>query len=199
MSVYTKVCNLIKRGIVTLSGADSANFARCQVSYMGKVKNVEIVFPYGLAANLPKESLVLLFSVMGQEENMAGIGNLPGSRFKNLKEGEVVVGNPLTGAYVKFDEVGAVSVYGATTVNITAAGTVAIASDAVTVNCDSDVTVTATGDATLNCKSCTIDATDGVTLGTGGLAIARVGDAVAVDPATHIGTITAGSLKNVSN
>ena len=62
-----------------------------------------------------------MWNVNGQEENKVGIGNTPQIRFKDLKEGEVVVGNPLTRSFIKFKENGDVQidVQGSVDVNVT--------------------------------------------------------------------------------
>ena len=183
MNLISKIRNLIKRGIVSLPGDDSGVYPRSQVIFMGKVKQVEMVSPYGLFSNAPKDSCALLFSIQGQEENIAGVGYSPLSRFKNLKSGEVVVGNPGTGSYVKFSSDGTVTVYSAADVNIQGAGAINITSSTAT---------------KITCTNCTIAASGNIALGSGGKAVARVGDAVQVSTSTGIGTITAGSSKVTS-
>jgi len=178
--LYQKICSLIKRGSISLTMADAGNFARAQVGFMGKTKVVELVVPYGLASRAPAGSCVLLLNINGQEENMAGISYAPLSRFKNLADGEVVVGNPVTESYVKFSADGKITVVSQAAVDITASGAISI---------------TSTAAVTLTCTDCNITASGNIALGAGGLAVARVGDAVAVDPGTHTGTITAGSTK----
>ena len=103
---------MIKRAVVSLSTADTGNYPTVQVSYLGKTSEVEVLFPYGLAGRLPKDALVLCFNVEGSEENKAGIGNTPTQRFKELEEGEVVVGNPLTGSKIHFKANGDIEVIG---------------------------------------------------------------------------------------
>ena len=55
----------------------------------------------------------------------------------------------------------------------------------------SDVNIVATGNATVSAQTLTVSASQTI-LGSGGKAIARVGDSVEVDPGTHKGTITSG-------
>jgi phage gp45-like len=119
--LYSKLCILIKRGLVTLSGNDSNNYPVCQVAFVKKTKTVEIVSPYGLYSNLPTGAQMIVFTVQAQEENLAGIGYNSLTRFKNLAEGEVVVGNPSTGAFVKFSADGSVTVCTSGAVNISCA------------------------------------------------------------------------------
>ncbi|GAH01888.1 unnamed protein product, partial [marine sediment metagenome] len=92
--------NLIKRGLISLGIIDDKDFQTAQVTYMGKTKNIQVVHDYGFSSNCPTGGIVLMFNVQGQEENIAGIADLPNDRFKNLKEGEVAVYNALTNAYV---------------------------------------------------------------------------------------------------
>lgn len=183
MNLYQRLCNLIKRGVITLVLGDTGTYARAQAGFFGRVKTVEVVFPYGLYANAPKGASVLLFDVNGQEENMAGIAYDALSRFKNLAEGEVVIGNPKTGSYAKFSQDGKIAINSVSDVDIIAGGV---------------ANITSSGAATITCTNCTIAASGTIALGSGGMAVARVGDAVAVDPSTHIGTITAGSTKVTS-
>jgi len=97
--------------------------------------------------------MVLMFNVQGQEENRAGMANLTRQRFKNLKEGEVALGNYLTGSVVKFLENGDIEVTAngdqnvtvSGDVNLTVAGSVNVT--APTVSITSDVTIT--GDLTV--------------------------------------------------
>ena len=143
--LYRQLCNLIKRGVVTLVLGDTGTYPRAQVGFMGKTKTVEVIFPYGLYANAPKGASVVLFNMSGQEENIAGIAYDALSRFKNLGEGEVVVGNPKTGSYTKYAADGKITVASAAGVDITAARAINITSSAaVTITC-TDCEVAASG------------------------------------------------------
>lgn len=97
------ISNMIARCRVTKSGNDSAQFNINQVSYYGKTSDCEIITPYGLYSNPPVGSLGLLFHSEGQEQNRSAIFNVTGNRFKNLKENEVVIGNPITLSNIKYD------------------------------------------------------------------------------------------------
>ena len=112
------IVNMIKIGVITLAGSDSGAYNRTQVSYLGKTKNTTVWMPYGLDANIPKDSLMLLFNVQGQEENMIGIGHNAALRFKNLAEGEVAIGNPKTGSKIYFKANGDIEVESDGVVNI---------------------------------------------------------------------------------
>jgi len=69
---------------------------------MGDTAEFVAIFPYGMHANLPVDALVTLFSVNGQEQNLAGIGEVPEKRIKNLESGEVVFFHPATKTKIHF-------------------------------------------------------------------------------------------------
>jgi len=92
----------------------------------------------------------------GQEENKVGIPFIPQKtleggegRIKDLKPGEVFVGNVLTRAYAKFDLDGNVEVFALA--NITA-------------QADGDIVATASGDVTVTATNVAISANDTVTV-----------------------------------
>jgi len=60
-----------------------------------------------------------------------------------------------------------------------------------------NITVESSGNVTVTATQADIDANI-INLAGGGAGVARIGDAVQVDPLTHIGTITAGSVKVTS-
>ena len=99
------------------------------------------------------------------------MGYSQAERFKNLESGEVVVGNPVTQSFVKFDKDGNITID---------------SKKDVTINSTAEINVTSSG-------SVNVDAPV-VNLGSGGLPIARTGDAVTVtiSGTPHVGTITGG-------
>lgn len=118
VKLLNKINNIIKFAVVTLSGDDSGDYNQTQVSYMGKTKQVLVLNPYGLDANLPKDTLMVLLNIMGQEENIAGIGSSQNARFKNLAEGEVAVGNPGVASKIYFKANGDIEIESSGVVNI---------------------------------------------------------------------------------
>lgn len=119
--MISKLTNLIKRAILTIASKDDTDFQICQVSYLGKTKNINLVLPYGLFSNPKENGLVLTFNIGANEENIAGIPYNPYSRFKDLKKGEVVVGNPHTQTKVYFKENGDIDIESSGVVNINGA------------------------------------------------------------------------------
>lgn len=110
--ILNRITGMVKRAYVTLVGNDANKYQTTQISYLGKTADMEVIYPYGLCGNPPKNSLVLLFNVQGMEENRAGVANLVTERFKDLKEGEVAIGNYLTKSVIKFLENGDIEIYG---------------------------------------------------------------------------------------
>ena len=150
--VWSVAVNMIKRALTSLPIKDNTDFQTSQVRYLGKTAQIELVYPYGLCSSPPTGSMVLMFNIQGQEENRAGMANLTRQRFKNLKEGEVAVGNYLTGSVVKFLENGDIEVTGTNDINLTVAGTTNLTSTgAVSIKGDVTITgdLTVTGDTAL--------------------------------------------------
>lgn len=182
---------IIKRAVLSLIGRDLDNYSVSQVTYNGKTGDCELIWPYGFCANPPKNSIVLMFNVMGQEENRAGFANLPQMRFKGLKEGEVVVGNYLTKSFVKFTQEGNVEIFSSLDTNLEVVKTLNVVVGAgINIVCGADCTIDGSG-FTLNVLG------DVHLGGDGGAAIARVGDAVQCP--TGIGHIIEGSSNHTAN
>jgi len=190
MNILTFIKNLIKRGTVSRKTEDSGDYSIAQIKWMSKkVGNVEVLHPYGMSSYAPVGSLALMFNIMGQEANRAAIVNDPKRRFKDLKEGEVAIGNFLTRSYVKFLENGDIEIVTTNNQNITVTGdsNLTVAGSAnITVTGDSNLTVagsaniTSTGNATI-----TSDAHVVVTA-TGTVGITSTGNTTLTAPITTI-------------
>lgn len=167
--ILTKTQNLVKRGYVSLHDKNDKNVPSNQISYLGKTGISERISPYGLYANLPKNTQVLLFSVSGDEANLAHIGYSQEKRFKEIlgdKDGRVIVGNPETQSYVLFDEEG--------NIEIDAKG---------------KLIINVSGDAEIKANDVKIDAAK-VDLGVGGKKIALDGDSVVSNKVVATGVNT---------
>ena len=181
--VRAKIKNMIKRGFVSKSMDDKEGISIAQVSYLGSIGISEILSPYGLNSRLPTGIQVAIFSVQGNENNRLSIGYSQTDRFKNLEEGEVVVGNPQTGANIKFKSDGSIYIKSIDPVTIEAPS-VTIINGSININGNADIKVN--GEATIDAAK--------TNLGIGGNEIARKGDAVVVDVGgtPYNGTITGG-------
>lgn len=130
--IYNKIKNLIKFGYVSLETTDSGDYPVAQVTYFGKTLPVEIITPYGLYVNLPENTKVVLWNINANEENQVAIGFSQQDRFKNLESGEVLVGNPKTGSYIKLKANGSIEIESKDKIDITVNGEVDI--DAAKIN-----------------------------------------------------------------
>lgn len=114
MNIGQKIRNLLKLARVTKPSEDTENYPTVEVSFNGKVKKALLLTPYGLACSPPIDSLAFCMNALGQESTMFAISNDYLTRFKNLKEGEVAVGNYLTTARTFYNEAGDVIVFSPT-------------------------------------------------------------------------------------
>ncbi len=180
--------NDIKLAAISLPGKDDKEFPDSQITFFGTTADCVPVYPYGMHANAPVDSYMILFSLNGQAENKAGIAFNPDLRKKNLKSGEVVHGNFVTGSTVFYDEDGniivnceedeIVTIKGASTVNIAGNAAITVGGEA---------TIDVIGNTTLTTPLATIDGDLTVT-----------GD-VEVQGETALGAIVTSNGKNISD
>lgn len=165
--LFNKVKNFIKRCIISETSDDSNIYAIAKIKYYDKDSIAEAIYPYGMSANAPVDTVCILFNINGHESNRACIPYAIIDRFKNLKSGEVIFGSPATQSYVKFMTNGDIEIDGTKT--IFKKGTFTIEEEA------------------------TIDCTK-INLGSGGNEIARKGDQIKVNVGgtDYIGTIITG-------
>lgn len=126
MEFLRKLRAIIKFAVVTLRGDDNGKFPIQQVSYNGRVADCFIVFPYGVHANLPADSLLTILQIGGHEENLVGFGGLPSERIKNLAEGEVVFFHPIKKSKIHFKKDGNIQIQSFGDLNVEVSGNVNI-------------------------------------------------------------------------
>ena len=204
--MLTKLRNMIKFVSVTLSGDDNLDYPQSQVTSMaGKVFDQANLWHYGYGANPPVNSLGVTFTILGQEENRAGIciAN-PEIRVKNLQEGEVYIGNLLSKTFILFKENGNIVItlsdeqkitIKQDEIDITGSYTVNL-DDKLTIN-SSEAEINVSGNVNLKASGTVNVDANKINLGTGGKPIARLGDQVQIGTAT--GTITSASTNNTSS
>lgn len=95
----SKFKNTVRWAKITQAGSDDKQFATQQMTYLGKVADGIIVFPYGHHANVAPDSLALMFAVHGDPDNRAAIAWDPKNRPK-LVSGEVAFYHPPTDAFI---------------------------------------------------------------------------------------------------
>ena len=136
--------NTVKGAALTRVGEDTLDFPFSQLSYLGKTIDFYEVTPYSIYSKCPAgdDSWVTHFAYNGQEENRCGIANVFKTRFKDLKAGEAVHGNVLSGTHIKYAENGDMEII------VTNNQTITISGNAV-INVSGDVTLNVTGDVTI--------------------------------------------------
>ena len=128
MKILNCIKNLFKVAKL-LSVDDSGDLRFYTVSMLGKQQKVLGFTPYGLMTKPPDSSMVLLWSQQGQESNGIGIADDPKNRIlKDLKKGEVALGNYTTTDYLYFDENGNLNVKVSNNLNINVGNNVNIIS-----------------------------------------------------------------------
>ena len=188
----SQINGLIKRTQITRASDDVSAFQVAQVSYMDRVSDTEVLWPYGMYGNVPVDSLCLTLSVGGEEGNKVTFPSRAHTRTRRrTRAGEVGIGNQVAKSDVFFDADGNIIIIAPGDLRVTVSG-----DKEVTVSGDCKLTVT--GDVTITGGNVTIDsATTSITGraalgGVGGLPIARVGDTVSG------GVITSGSLNHTA-
>lgn len=107
-----KITNLVARVRITKTvQVDNNDHLIMQVEGLGQTGNMEVVFPYGMSGNPPKDSMVLRFNSQGAAGNRIGIPFDPSNKIKGSLEGEVIIGNPIIKTYFKFTAAGLIEVW----------------------------------------------------------------------------------------
>lgn len=195
MTILSKISGMIKYGYVSLVKKDTDYYQLTQVTYQERAVDVHVIYPYGLAGNLPTNSLVLTFSVNGDPTDLAGIGNDPENRFKGLKEGEVQVGSPVYKQYIKFDNSGSISIQSEKDVEITAPNLIDISCDDVIIKSESDLTLTSGNDVNIDSQNnITLDAIEDVVINAKHFILnASISSSISIGDYTDILTISSDS------
>ncbi|MBR2678569.1 MAG: phage baseplate assembly protein [Bacilli bacterium] len=108
-SIYNSI--ILKRCTVQ-SVNDVNDIPTMQIKYLKDViKIVQKLGLYGICGNPPKGSSGILFPILGSDSNLVCLADDIKNRFKDLKEGEVVIGNYLTKSFIKFKEDGGVEIH----------------------------------------------------------------------------------------
>ena len=223
MDLLNTIKSICRFGLVTGKVDNSKSFATQQITYLGKVSDCAMLFPYGLYSHASRDdSLIAFYSMGGDEDNKLGMPYAPYKRPIDLQEGEVALYHPRSEASVKLRNNGDIEI---STGNSLAGNVIINCADA-TINASNDVNIEAGNNVTIECimanviastsmtfdtplatftSNVQIDGTLGVTgnfnltgdasLGTGGLPIARTTDAIN----TTTNQITGGSSNHTAS
>jgi len=130
---------LIRQCILSLIDGDGGKYPRAQITYNGATGNAMRFSPFGLYAQPKEGSLGLVLAPHGRIDQAAALFMEVNERFKDLQQGEVLVGNADTKAFIKFKEDGSIEVDTDQKVTIRAASGVEVTGD-LTVAGNVDVT-----------------------------------------------------------
>lgn len=185
--MISKLINYIKRGLTSNTTSDECDIPSQQIKYLNKSVTAERLSPYGLSSNPEVNTPVIIFNIIGSEENQTALAYSADSRIRNLSSGDVVLHSPKSGAFVKVSANGEIIIQSVTKMSISAPE-LNITSPEITVDCD-NFTVNASNSIEL----------DGDTsLGTGGEEIARKGDPV-IESSPNMWEIQSGSSRHTAD
>lgn len=101
-----KLIAAIKACFISSDVVDDAPYSRVQVTYNDVVSDSVRALPYGYDTSPPINELALALLPYGREGTFYSLPIGGKNRFKDLKPGEVQLGNPVKRSSVKFDEDG---------------------------------------------------------------------------------------------
>lgn len=111
--MFNKLKNILLRCKVTKAGDDAGIYPQNQIQSLGVVQNCQIISIYGINYNPPENTDGVAFDIMASSENKVAIfqGTLDRVQ-KGLKPGEIAIGSPLGGNYIKFLLDGGIEIHG---------------------------------------------------------------------------------------
>lgn len=152
--------NWVKQAVIETAGTDDTKYPTLKVKYKGKTSDCLPFTPFGLYTNPPKGSGGLVFTPSGIESNLWGIFQDFESRFKDLKEGEAIIGSPIYLNTIEFKEDGSVNILTEEgTLNLSSDGTLTLTNGAGSTVFNADGSVAFANGATIDATGDYISAT----------------------------------------
>ncbi len=116
---------LLRLARIVASSSDDKNFPVQQIEYLGRNCDATVWFPYGMHANLPPDVLAIAMSLNGNLETRYAFPSSPKERLESplpnpLEEGDLLLFNPVSKAYVYFKADGDININSTGTISITA-------------------------------------------------------------------------------
>lgn len=165
--IAVRLGNLLKKGYVSRETEDSGTYLNTQITTLGKVTAAQVIFPYGMNANPPLDTMGICINILGCEDMMYFIPFAMIERFKNLKSAEVKTGSPKHQNFIYFKEDGSILIESKGKLDIAVQG---------------DLEIKATGNVNIDAAQ--------TNLGIGGKKIALDGDPVVSGNIVASGTNT---------
>lgn len=148
-SLSERIRRLIRLARTSRPSVETKQQAQQQVEYLGKAAESIVVFPYGLHAAAPADTLAVLLAQLGNPEallHMPALVPLAGRPAIPPSPGDVVLYSPVSKAEVRVTAAGAVVVtVGSTIFNLSAAGVVITGDVTITGNVATVGTITNNG------------------------------------------------------
>ena len=132
--------NMLKSlwGKITRKGAEGGTYPIQQATYLDRVSDVFVLFPYGMHGNLPVDQLGLLIDQQGRIfMGTSAVGRI------TVEEGEVVFYHPKTNSKIHFKDNGDLDIDAKNVTITTSEDTVINAAGAVDVQATGNITLTA--------------------------------------------------------
>ncbi len=133
------IARVVRWAVVEAPGNDTDPYPTQRMGFLGKIGTSQTWFPYGFSAHAPAGALALMFAVGGDSDAHVHLPGSPQSR-PELKQGEVVMYHPASGAKVHFQEDGSIEVTSA--IDVTINGGAAVNVNAINIGLTGDVTIT---------------------------------------------------------
>lgn len=171
--------SMIKKCVVSKVSDDTGQFQPVQATQNGKTIEFMHLTPYGVYSVMPSDkdqTLCVTFNCFDAEENRVGFGNVQNTRFKEMKEGEVTFGNPITLSKIYFKENGDIDIECSADNNVNIVGNcnVTIGGNA-TIAVTGNTSITTSGNTTLNTTgNTTVDSSGNMSATVGGTMTANV-------------------------
>lgn len=109
--IWNKLQHLIKHSYISNTQQDGQSFYNAQIVSYGGASQSIIYHPYGMTTCPPINSMGITLSGSGYAENKMTLPYSTQYRWTGLQNGEVQLGNPVSGTYIKFDKDGNVTIY----------------------------------------------------------------------------------------
>jgi len=184
MNLFNMLKNLIKNGKQTKVMDDTNDIPKAQNQFMGQVKNIKHVTPYGLYSSPVLDSQWLIFSSRSNPDDLQGIANDYKHRPKLLLEGEVVIQNLKTGAFTKFDALGNIISYA--TASITETSVVSNNTVAPVITGTATTNISETAPIILNTATTSMGVTSPITTFTGNVNITGTLTVNGIEFSSHV-------------
>jgi len=156
VGLWNTIKNMIKWGSLSKANSDNKSYPESQYEYNDNIKDAMNIFPWGMHANPPSNTLAVLVNISGHEENAVAIPVSSTDRLKGLKPGEVAFGSWVVSSYIKFTQNGNIEIESSNGIKVNSISDIEITAPNSIINGNVEINgdlsvdgdITATGDIT---------------------------------------------------